>query len=78
MRRAPRPGRASRTGSTRDTEIDAEVSEDGSTRCPRAFIVLAILGPWLGADSRAPGGWTPTDPDDKLWPDRPETPDPPT
>jgi len=42
------------------------------------FTVLAILGPWLGADSRVPGGWTPTDPDDRLWPDRAETPDPPT
>ncbi len=42
------------------------------------FTVLAILGLWLGADSRVPGGWTPTNPDDKLWPDRPETPDPPT
>jgi len=39
------------------------------------FTVLAILGLWLGADSRVPGGWTPTDPEDKLWPDRPETPD---
>jgi len=42
------------------------------------FTVLAILGLWLGADSRVPGGWTPTDPEDKLWPDRPKTPDPPT
>jgi hypothetical protein len=42
------------------------------------FTVLAILGLWLGVDSRVPGGWTPTDPEDKLWPDRPETPDPPT
>jgi hypothetical protein len=41
------------------------------------FIVLAILGPWLGADSRVPGGWAPTDPDDKLWPERPAPPDPP-
>ena len=38
------------------------------------FTVLAILGLWLGADSRVPGGWTPTDPEGKLWPDRPETP----
>ena len=38
------------------------------------FITLAILGPWLGADSRVTGGWTPTDPA-KLWPDR-RTPGP--
>jgi hypothetical protein len=41
------------------------------------FIALAILGPWLGVDSRVPGGWTPTDPDDKIWPDKAATPDPP-
>ena len=41
------------------------------------FIALAVLGPWLGVDSRVPGGWTPTDPDDKIWPDKAATPDPP-
>ena len=25
------------------------------------FTLLAILGPWVGVDSRVPGGWTPTD-----------------
>ena len=32
------------------------------------FIVIAILGPLLGADSRVPGGWTPIEPGGKLWP----------
>lgn len=32
------------------------------------FVVLAILGPLIGTDSRVPGGWTnPTG--DKIWPD---------
>ena len=30
------------------------------------FVVLASLGPVIGADSRVPGGWTPTEPDGKL------------
>jgi hypothetical protein len=30
------------------------------------FVLLAILGPVIGADSRVPGGWTPTEPDGKL------------
>ena len=33
------------------------------------FVVLAILGPVIGADSRVPGGWTPTEPGGKIWPD---------
>ena len=41
------------------------------------FTLLAILGPWIGVDSRVPGGWTPTDPRGKIWPDRPAQPDPP-
>ena len=32
------------------------------------FILIAILGPLLGADSRVPGGWTPIEPGGKLWP----------
>jgi hypothetical protein len=32
------------------------------------FVVIAILGPLLGADSRVPGGWTPIEPGGKLWP----------
>ena len=37
--------------------------------------LLAILGPWIGADSRVPGGWTPTEPDEKIWPDPARSPD---
>jgi p-aminobenzoyl-glutamate transporter AbgT len=32
------------------------------------FVLLAILGPMFGADSRVPGGWTPIEPGGKLWP----------
>ena len=32
------------------------------------FILIAILGPLLGADSRVPGGWAPIEPGGKLWP----------
>jgi hypothetical protein len=39
------------------------------------FVVLAILGPVIGADSRVPGGWTPTEPGDKIWPDPQRKPD---
>jgi hypothetical protein len=39
------------------------------------FTLLAILGPLIGADSRVPGGWTPTEPGGKIWPDPPRTPD---
>lgn len=41
------------------------------------FLALAILGPWFGVDSRVPGGWTPTDPADKIWPEKAPSPDPP-
>ena len=41
------------------------------------FMMLAVLGPWGGVDSRVPGGWTATDPDAKIWPDRAVRPDPP-
>lgn len=41
------------------------------------FVVLAILGPGIGADSRVPGGWTPTEPGGKLWSDPPRKPDQP-
>ena len=41
------------------------------------FALLAVRGPWVGADSRVPGGWTATDPGDKIWPDRAVSPDPP-
>ena len=30
------------------------------------FTLLAILGPLIGADSRVPGGWTPTEPGGKI------------
>jgi hypothetical protein len=39
------------------------------------FTLPAVLGPWLGADSRVSGGWTPTQPGGKIWPDPPRTPD---
>ena len=39
------------------------------------FVVLAILGPLIGADSRVPGGWTPTEPGGKIWPDPRRMPD---
>ena len=39
------------------------------------FTLLAILGPLIGADSRVPGGWTPTEPGGKIWPDPQRTPD---
>jgi hypothetical protein len=32
------------------------------------FILIAILGPLVGADSRVPGGWTSIEPGGKLWP----------
>ena len=32
------------------------------------FILIAILDPLVGADSRVPGGWTPIEPGGKLWP----------
>jgi len=32
------------------------------------FILIAVLGPLVGADSRVPGGWTPIEPGGKLWP----------
>jgi len=41
------------------------------------FVVLAILGPVPAADSRVPGGWTPTEPGGKIWPDSPRVPDRP-
>jgi len=31
------------------------------------FVLLAILGPLVGADSRVPGGWSPIEPGGKLW-----------
>ncbi len=37
--------------------------------------LLAILGPWIGADSRVSGGWTPTEPGEKIWPDQARSPD---
>ena len=39
------------------------------------FTLLGILGRWIGVDSRAPGGWTPTEPGGKIWPDPPRQPD---
>ncbi len=39
------------------------------------FALLAILGPLVGVDNRGPGGWTPTEPDGKIWPDRAVMPD---
>ena len=39
------------------------------------FTLLAILGPLIGADSRVPGGWTPTEPGGKIWPDPQRQPD---
>ena len=39
------------------------------------FTLLGILGRLIGADSRVPGGWTPTEPGGKIWPDPPRTPD---
>jgi hypothetical protein len=39
------------------------------------FVVLAILGPVIGADSRVPGGWAPTEPGGKIWPDPLRKPD---
>ena len=39
------------------------------------FTLLAILGPLIGTDSRVPGGWTPTEPGSKIWPNPPRTPD---
>jgi len=41
------------------------------------FVALAVLGPWVGADSRVRGGWTPTEPGQTIWPDRPVAPDRP-
>ena len=41
------------------------------------LMMLAVLGPWVGVDSRVPGGWTATDSDAKIWPDRAVRPDPP-
>ena len=32
------------------------------------FVLLAVLGPLVGADSRVPGGWTPIEPGGQLWP----------
>ena len=37
--------------------------------------LLAVPGPSVGADSRFPGGWTATDPEDKIRPDRAAPPD---
>ena len=43
------------------------------------LVLLAILGPWLGADSRVPGGgWIRTPPGGKLWPDPLVQPDRPS
>ena len=43
------------------------------------FVVLAVLGPVIGADSRVPGGWTPpTEPAGKIWPDPLREPDRPS
>ena len=42
------------------------------------FTLLAVLGPWVGADSRVPGGWAATDPEAKIWPDRAVPPDRPS
>ena len=39
------------------------------------FTLLAILGPLIGTDSRVTGGWTPTEPGGKIWPDPPRRPD---
>ena len=41
------------------------------------FTLLAILGPLIGADSRVPGGWIPTEPGGKIWPDPPRPSDRP-
>jgi hypothetical protein len=41
------------------------------------FVALALLGPFFGVDSRARGGWTPTEPGEMIWPDRPVQPDRP-
>ena len=41
------------------------------------FVALALLGPCFGVDSRARGGWTPTEPGEMIWPDRPVQPDRP-
>ena len=30
------------------------------------FTLLGVLGTWIGADSRVPGGWTPTEPGGKI------------
>jgi len=32
------------------------------------FVLLAVLGPLVGADSRVSGGWTPIESGGKLWP----------
>lgn len=42
------------------------------------FVALAVLGPCFGVDSRSRGGWTPTEPGEMIWPDRPVQPDRPT
>jgi hypothetical protein len=31
------------------------------------FVLLAVLGPLVGADSRVSGGWSPIEPGGKLW-----------
>lgn len=31
------------------------------------FLLLAILGPVIGADTRQSGGWAPSEPDAHLW-----------
>jgi hypothetical protein len=31
------------------------------------LVLIAILGPLVGADSRVSGGWSPIEPGGKLW-----------
>ena len=42
------------------------------------FVVLPILGPVIGADSRVTRGWAPTEPCGKIWPDPQRKPDRPS
>ena len=42
------------------------------------LVVLAILGPVIGADSRVTRGRAPTEPGGKIWPDPQRKPDRPS
>jgi len=33
------------------------------------LLLLAVAGPWLGADTRSSKGWAASDPDAPLWSD---------